>query len=160
MSREKRPHFSFLTFHISLGYHFQIYILLHIKKHYIIHFCCLFLKSSKAFSVSLILWQQYTVKPCYSRHPISWTLFMGMGEMTDKLSKKNFHVWDKYRTPQYSIHFSEVLNDFFSWKWRLYSRQNIGYHKTILPQETYVLLEAIIYAFLIVLPFLLVFSDP
>ena len=30
-----------------------MYILLHIKKHYFIHFCCLFLKLSKAFSVSL-----------------------------------------------------------------------------------------------------------
>ena len=28
-------------------------MLLHIKKRYFIHFCCLFLKSSKAFSVSL-----------------------------------------------------------------------------------------------------------
>ena len=27
--------------------------LLHIKKHYFIHFCCLFLKSLKAFSVSI-----------------------------------------------------------------------------------------------------------
>ena len=32
---------------------FRIYILLHIKKHYLIYFCCLFLKSSKAFNVSL-----------------------------------------------------------------------------------------------------------
>ena len=31
-----------------------IYISLHIKKHFFMHFCCLFLKSSKAFSVSLI----------------------------------------------------------------------------------------------------------
>ena len=39
-----------------VGYwtHFQnIYILLRIKKYYFIYFCCLFLKSSKAFSVSL-----------------------------------------------------------------------------------------------------------
>ena len=34
---------------------FRIYTLLHIKKHYFIHLCCLFLKSSKAFNVSLIL---------------------------------------------------------------------------------------------------------
>ena len=34
-------------------YTFSICILLHIKKHYFIHFCCLFLKPSKAFSVSL-----------------------------------------------------------------------------------------------------------
>ena len=33
--------------------HFRLYILLHIKKHYIIHFCCLLLKLSKAFSVYL-----------------------------------------------------------------------------------------------------------
>ena len=32
---------------------FRIYMFLRIKKHYFIHFCCLFLKSSKAFSVSL-----------------------------------------------------------------------------------------------------------
>ena len=35
-----------------IEYIFRIYILLYIKKHYFIH-CCLFLKSSKAFSVSL-----------------------------------------------------------------------------------------------------------
>ena len=34
---------------------FRIYILLRIKKHYFIHFCCLFFKSSKTFSASLIL---------------------------------------------------------------------------------------------------------
>ena len=48
----------FLTFVIYLivqciEYTFRIYILLHIKKHYFMHFCCLFLKSSKAFIVSL-----------------------------------------------------------------------------------------------------------
>ena len=32
-----------------------IYILLHIKKHYFIHFCSLLLKSTKAFSISLNL---------------------------------------------------------------------------------------------------------
>ena len=31
----------------------NVYILLHIKKHYFIHFCCLFLKSSKAISVAV-----------------------------------------------------------------------------------------------------------
>ena len=35
-------------------YTFRIYILVHIKKHYFIHFCCLFLKSLKAVSASLI----------------------------------------------------------------------------------------------------------
>ena len=32
---------------------FRIFIRLHVKKCYFIYFCCLFLKSSKAFSVSL-----------------------------------------------------------------------------------------------------------
>ena len=36
-----------------IEYTFRIYILLHIKKYYFIHFCCLFLKLTKAFSVSL-----------------------------------------------------------------------------------------------------------
>ena len=31
----------------------RIYILFHIKKHYFLHFCCLFWKSSKAFGVFL-----------------------------------------------------------------------------------------------------------
>ena len=29
----------------------SIYVLLHIKKHYFLHFCCMFLKSLKAYSV-------------------------------------------------------------------------------------------------------------
>ena len=36
-----------------IEYTLRIYILLHIKKYYFIHLCCLFLKSSKTFSVSL-----------------------------------------------------------------------------------------------------------
>ena len=32
---------------------FRIYILLHVRKHYFIHFCCLSLKSSKAFILFL-----------------------------------------------------------------------------------------------------------
>ena len=36
-----------------IEYTFRIYILLHFKKYYFIHFCCLFLKKTKAFSVSL-----------------------------------------------------------------------------------------------------------
>ena len=42
----------FLTF-VCLEYTFRIYMLLHIKKHYFIYFCCLFLKLLKAFSASL-----------------------------------------------------------------------------------------------------------
>ena len=47
--------FSIFVFYLNvcIEYTFRIYILLHIKKYYFIHFCCLFLKSSKAFSVSL-----------------------------------------------------------------------------------------------------------
>ena len=52
---------------------FRIYILLHIKKHYIIHFCCLILISSKALSVSLnhnfrVFAYQKIVKFCGSIH--------------------------------------------------------------------------------------------
>ena len=36
-----------------IEYTFRIYILLHLKKYYFIHFCCLFPKKTKAFSVSL-----------------------------------------------------------------------------------------------------------
>ena len=48
----------FLTFVFLLNvqcieYTFRIYVLLHIKKLYFINFCYLFLKSSKAFNVSL-----------------------------------------------------------------------------------------------------------
>ena len=43
----------FLTQCIAYWIHFQNNILLHIKKHYSMHFCCLFLKLSKAFSVYL-----------------------------------------------------------------------------------------------------------
>ena len=65
--KEKRGHFLyclfcaeeiFLTFAFNLNvqcikYTSRIHILLHIKNHYFIHFCCLFLKWWKAFSVSL-----------------------------------------------------------------------------------------------------------
>ena len=55
----------FLTFVFYLNlycieYTFRIYILLHIRKHYFIDFCCLLLKSSKAFSVSLKEWKFVT----------------------------------------------------------------------------------------------------
>ena len=67
-SRKKKGHFLylafcpknfFLTFVFNLnvkyiGHTFRIYILLHIEKHYFINFCCLLLKSSKAFSISLL----------------------------------------------------------------------------------------------------------
>ena len=66
-SQKKRGHFlyrlfspkkTFLTFVFYLNvyyieYAFRIFILLYIKKHYFIHFFCLFWKSRKAFSVSL-----------------------------------------------------------------------------------------------------------
>ena len=58
LSRLFCPKEIFLTFVIYLNayyveFTFRKYILWQIKKHYFIHFCCLFLKSSKAFSVSL-----------------------------------------------------------------------------------------------------------
>ena len=67
LAKEKRGHFLYCLFwpkeicfkFVSIlnvkciEYTSRIYILLLIKKHYSIHFCCLFLKSSKAFSISL-----------------------------------------------------------------------------------------------------------
>ena len=46
----------FYMFYLSLwwiDYTFRIYMLLHIKRYYFIHFCCLFLKSSEAITVFL-----------------------------------------------------------------------------------------------------------
>ena len=66
-SRKKKKRAFFVPFVLSEGNFFKIcvlyqyihsvlntlsiYILLHIKKHYFLHFCCLFLKSLKAYSV-------------------------------------------------------------------------------------------------------------
>ena len=58
MSEIKKRLF-FVPFILSKGIFFNICLLsqwcifLHIRKHYVIHFCCLFLKSSKAFSCIL-----------------------------------------------------------------------------------------------------------
>ena len=62
----KRKEFIFCNIFLSRGkifkicvltqcivYWINLYILLHIKKHYFNHLCCLFSKSLKAFSVSL-----------------------------------------------------------------------------------------------------------
>ena len=69
--KKKRINFTKIKFILSIGHIFNIwvlfqfivylinfqniyiYILQHMKEHYSIHFCCLFLKSLKAFSVSL-----------------------------------------------------------------------------------------------------------
>ena len=66
-SRKKKKRAFFVPFVLSEGNFFKIcvlyqyihsvlntlsiYILLHIKKHYFLHFCCLFLKSLKAYSL-------------------------------------------------------------------------------------------------------------
>ena len=47
-----KGHFLALGFYLTENT-FRIYILLHIKKHYFIHFCCWFFKSLEAFSESL-----------------------------------------------------------------------------------------------------------
>ena len=43
----------FISMYSALNKLSYLYLLLHVKKPYFIHFCCLFLKSSKAFSISL-----------------------------------------------------------------------------------------------------------
>ena len=68
-AREKKKNVFFVPFILSKGnafnivfflniefieYAFRIYMLLDFKKHYFIHFFCLLLKSSNAFSVSLM----------------------------------------------------------------------------------------------------------
>ena len=63
VSRERKKSAFFAIFILSEGFVLFQYIVYWInfqsiytftyKKHYLIHFCCLFLKSSKAFSVSL-----------------------------------------------------------------------------------------------------------
>ena len=65
MSRERQKSVFFAIFILSEGFvlfqcivywiNFQCIYTFIYKKHYLIHFCCLFLKSSKAFSVSLIM---------------------------------------------------------------------------------------------------------
>ena len=81
LAKEKRGHFLYCLFcpkeiffkFVStlnvkcIEYTFRIYILLLIKKHYFIHFCCLFLKSSKAFSVSL-KWNLWNFWPWIFEH--------------------------------------------------------------------------------------------
>ena len=52
----QREVFENLCFISIYEYTSRVYILLHIKKHYFIQFYCLFLKSSKAFNVSLRLY--------------------------------------------------------------------------------------------------------
>ena len=55
-ARKRKKRTFFVPFILSEWNFFRIcvlYTLLHIKKHIFINFCCLFLKSSKAFSVSL-----------------------------------------------------------------------------------------------------------
>ena len=52
VQRKLFEHLRFISMY-SIEWTFEIYILLLIKKNYFIYFCSLFLKSSKAFSVSL-----------------------------------------------------------------------------------------------------------
>ena len=60
-----------------------IYILLHIKKHYIIYFCYLFFKSFKVFSVSL------SVNADKKIESIGSIIAHGYGTNKDLVSKKD-----------------------------------------------------------------------
>ena len=55
-----------------IEYTFRTYLLLHVKKPYFVHFCCLLLKSSKASSVSLRhIYQQVFLR--FNRGLILWS---------------------------------------------------------------------------------------
>ena len=67
-----------------IEYTFRIYILLHFKKYYFIHFCCLFLKKTKAFSVSLshfnLIWSfsanRWNYTPFFLRFEVFLSFFV------------------------------------------------------------------------------------
>ena len=79
--REGEKREFFITFILFEGHFFNICVLsqcivywihiqnIHIKKYYFIHFCCWFLKSSKAFSVSLRI-----LSVNVSKSTVSWKL--------------------------------------------------------------------------------------
>ena len=92
LSKEKRGHFLYSLFWptwvffnicvlsqcIVYSIHFQN-IFLHIKKHCFMHFCCLFLKSSKSFSVSLIIVENNALS--------LWSIFYLMSVLYWQLSR-------------------------------------------------------------------------
>ena len=74
LSERKFFNISVLPQFIVYWINFQnIHILLYIKKHYFIHFCCLFLKSSKGFSVSLKLEKNNTSKINFLQNDLNTT---------------------------------------------------------------------------------------
>ena len=90
-----------------------IYIHLDIKKHYFIQFCCLFLKSSKTFSVSLT-WINFLLKK-HEMMNFDWTDTIKVIMLPSKwgnlslCSAKLIHVYKKlllafdYRQSKYSL---------------------------------------------------------
>ena len=58
---------------------FIIYILLHMEKYYFVHFCCLFLKSSKGFSISL-----RKLQTCLSRSILYEDVLKNLTNLTGK----------------------------------------------------------------------------
>ena len=92
---------TFLTFVFYVNvywveYTFRISILFYIKKHYFIHFYCLFLKSSKDFSVSL-RWKLYKTHASQIRNKIySWNTFIRIsGPISEE---KKHYAEDVFKT--------------------------------------------------------------
>ena len=80
-----------------------IYIPLHIKKHFFMHFCCLFLKSSKAFGVSLIrgsrivdmFWKVWIKTGIKKKKKSKWCLLL-LYNWPWSWKLKVFSKWRKY----------------------------------------------------------------
>ena len=131
--RKKRGHFlyrlfcpkkTFPTFVFYLNvyyieYAFRIFILLYIKKHYFIHFFCLFWKSRKAFSVSLSEVGVLLLEIFGCRPEIYWKMavpnafsntfwiffwkefkFLPQAKTNSEMKIKKFHPW--YWTTQFN----------------------------------------------------------
>ena len=85
---------NFLTFAFYLKcveYTFRKYILLHIKKYYFIHFCRLFLKPWKTFSVS------------FSKHFLLYDLWYFLQLRTTAIRIILFYVWFIWYYLLYSV---------------------------------------------------------
>ena len=123
LAKEKRANFLYrlfrrkgiflrFVFHFNvlcIEYTFRIYILLHIKKHYFIHFCCLFLKLSKAFSVYLILTASLTRVPFFLVRT-HFGLFSNLGFF---LSRTNFILGPYFQNIFSCINIFSVANNIF-----------------------------------------------
>ena len=124
----------FLTFVFYLnvqriGYTFRIYMLLHVKKHYFIHFCCSFLKSSKAFSVpanTSTLNQRWNNVDCQNSSTLifGWKWKLSRRTFIDVVSTLTKQRWNNVdRITSIQRRWTNVVSTLkFGWKWKLNRR--------------------------------------